>query len=186
MSDPVDATERLCVLLGISGESSFAEVKRACRFARRANHPDRNPGDPFAAQRLQAINADWEQINTPQKWAAYRHPPRQPRTPPTARKPRTVPFRPSPGVLRIERVLAALGAAARWSVWLDGHLVGHLAVGCSLELPLRPGPHQLSVTYGHTNRSRVIMLPLASGERATFRCRPAWSLREAVKLERTS
>jgi hypothetical protein len=187
VSDRSDQPERLYGLLGITDESSFAEVKRAFRFAIPANHPDRNPDDPFAAQRLTSISAGWELVNTPQKWDAYRRRPTAASSASSSRTPPPTPRRPPAApwpILRLERAVAAMGGAARWKVWLDGRVAAKLAVGRSVELQLQPGAHQLCVTYGLTNRSRVVTLDLAAGEHATFRCAPAWSLRQAVKLQR--
>ena len=58
-------------LLGISAESSYAEVKRAFRFASLASHPDRNKDDPFAEQRFKAIGAAWALVDTAEKWEAH-------------------------------------------------------------------------------------------------------------------
>jgi hypothetical protein len=190
VSGQIDEAKRLHSLLGISDESSFGEVKRAFRFAIRANHPDRNPDDPFAAQRLESISVGWQLVNTAEKWDAYRNRPVASSASPAhtstsqpAPTPRRPPAAPRP-ILRLERAAAAMGGAVRWNVWLDGRVVTKLGVGRSIELQLQPGPHELCVTYGLTNRSRVVAVELADGDQATFGCGPAWSLRHAVKLER--
>jgi len=62
----------LNTLLGVSAASSYDEVRRAFRFASRANHPDRNASDPFAEQRFKAINAGWQLVNTAERLEAQR------------------------------------------------------------------------------------------------------------------
>ena len=42
-------------VLGVSPDSSLAEVRRAFRKQAMHNHPDRNPGDPEAEARFRAI-----------------------------------------------------------------------------------------------------------------------------------
>ena len=54
-------------VLGVSRDASDDEIKRAYRRLAKQYHPDVNPGDEYAAQQMQKINAAYEQIKNPQK-----------------------------------------------------------------------------------------------------------------------
>lgn len=53
-------------VLGVSPNASDDEIKQAYRRLAKQYHPDRNPGDPVAARKMQEINAAYEQIKNPE------------------------------------------------------------------------------------------------------------------------
>lgn len=53
-------------VLGVSPNASDDEVKAAYRKLAKKYHPDLNPGDEYAAQKMNEINAAYEQIKNPQ------------------------------------------------------------------------------------------------------------------------
>lgn len=59
-------------VLGVSKDASEDEIKCAYRRLAKKYHPDLNPNDPEAAQKMNEINAAYEQIKNPgQKNSAY-------------------------------------------------------------------------------------------------------------------
>lgn len=54
-------------VLGVSPDCSEEELKSAYRKLAKQYHPDLNPGDEYAARRMNEINAAYEQIKNPPK-----------------------------------------------------------------------------------------------------------------------
>ena len=60
-------------VLGVSPGASDDEIKQAYRRLAKQYHPDRNPGDPVAAKKMQEINAAYEQIKNPDAYKRTAH-----------------------------------------------------------------------------------------------------------------
>ena len=58
-------------ILGVSKNSTDAEIKRSYRKLARQYHPDRNPGDAAAEERFKAIQASYEKIGTAESRNEY-------------------------------------------------------------------------------------------------------------------
>jgi len=55
-------------VLGVSRTASEDEIKTAYRRLAKKYHPDLNPGDPVAAQKMNEINEAYDRIKNPQAW----------------------------------------------------------------------------------------------------------------------
>lgn len=58
-------------VLGIQRSANEAEIKTAFRKLAIQHHPDRNPGDPEAANRFKEVNQAYQILSDPEKRAAY-------------------------------------------------------------------------------------------------------------------
>lgn len=56
-------------VLGVSPDATDEQIKQAYRKLAKKYHPDLNPGDEEAAEKMQQINAAYEQIKNPEKAA---------------------------------------------------------------------------------------------------------------------
>ncbi len=65
-------------LLGVAPDASGPEIGAAFRAHAKALHPDRNPGDPAAAEQFKALTLAYQTLIRPRSRAAYdrrHHPP---------------------------------------------------------------------------------------------------------------
>ena len=55
-------------VLGVPHGASEDEIKTAYRRLAKKYHPDLNPGDPTAAQKMNEVNEAYDRIKNPQAW----------------------------------------------------------------------------------------------------------------------
>lgn len=60
-------------VLGVAENASAAEIKRAYRRLAREHHPDRNPGDRGAEEKMKRISEAYDVLADPEKRARYDH-----------------------------------------------------------------------------------------------------------------
>jgi DnaJ domain len=171
------ADERaLLALLGVDEKAPWEDVRRAFRNAVRASHPDLHPGDGDAERRLKALNAAWESINTPGKWAGYIRQRTSRDTAGRSTRTRDGDTLPAVGRLRVQRQQRGSAGLVNWKLELDGEVVGSIENGGISVLEAGPGRHSLRVFYG-SHSSLPLQVELHRGQELLLGCRQLESLR---------
>ncbi len=92
-------------ILGVSTRASQEEIKRAFRLMALRWHPDRNPQDPYAAERFREVVDAYENLIDPSKRGSYDSLRRPDRSKPAARHRRTRPSQEKASSCTVEEVL---------------------------------------------------------------------------------
>ena len=166
----------LFALLGVDENASWEEVRRAFRTAVRASHPDLHAGDPDAERRLKTLNAAWESINTPGKWAAYILQPASRETTDSFARTRGRAAFPSVGRLRVQRQRRGSAGLLHWKLELDGEVIASIENGGVSVVEAGPGRHWLRVFYG-SRSSLPLQVGLHRGQEVVLGCRQLDGLR---------
>jgi DnaJ domain len=175
MQHAADERELLAVLR-VDEHTPWEDVRRAFRDAVRANHPDLHPGNAGAERRLKALNAAWESINSPSKWAAYvGQPAPQGSTGATASAGSRAAAS-SVGLLRVLRQQRGSAGLLNWWLELDGEVVAAIENGGVSIVEAEPGRHSLRVFYG-SHSSLPLHVDLRRGQERVLGCRQLESLR---------
>jgi hypothetical protein len=162
--------QALFALLGVDEKASWEKVRRAFRAAVRASHPDLHANDPDADQRLKTLNAVWESVNTPGKWAQYI----LPTGGATRTRSRTAPS--SVGRLRIQRQQRGCAGMLSWTLEVDGEVTASIKNGGVSILEAAPGRHSLRVFYG-SRSSLPLEVELHRWHELVLGCRQIENLR---------
>jgi DnaJ domain len=184
MQHAADERELLAVLM-VDEHTPWEDVRRAFRDAVRANHPDLHPGNAGAERRLKALNAAWESINSPSKWAAYvGQPAPQGSAGGTARAGSRAAAS-SVGLLRVLRQQRGSAGLLNWWLELDGEVVAAIENGGVSIVEAAPGRHSLRVFYG-SHSSLPLHIDLRRGQERVLGCRQLESLRISLVSRKRS
>jgi DnaJ-like protein len=180
------ADERaLLALLSVDENSPWEDVRRAFRDAVRANHPDLHPGDADGERRLKALNAAWESINTPGKWAAYILQPASGGSKGSAAHAGGGASAASVGLLRVHRQQRGSAGLLNWWLELDGEVIASIENGGVSIVEAGPGCHSLRVFHG-SHSSVPLHVDLRRGQELVFGCRQHESVRISLVSRRRS
>lgn len=125
---------------------------------------------------MKALNAAWESINVPSRWAAYiLQPAVRGLTGSSARVGGGAAV-PSVGRLRVQRQLRGSAGLLNWWLELDGVVVANIESGSISVLEAGPGRHSLRVFYG-VRSSLPLQVELHRGQELRLWCRQLESLR---------
>jgi curved DNA-binding protein CbpA len=175
----------LFALLGVDEKAPWEEVRRAFRTAVRASHPDLHAGDPNAERRLKTLNAAWESINTPRKWAAYILQPAFDGTAGGSARTRGSAAAPSFGRVRVQRQQRGSAGLLNWKLELDGEVVASIENGGISVFEAGPGRHSLRVFYA-SQSSLPLQVELHRGQELVLGCRQLESLRISLLAPKRS
>ena len=162
--------QALFALLGVDEKTSWEELRRAFRTAVRANHPDLHANDPDAGQRVKTLNAAWESVNTPGKWARYLLPPDARGMTGSAARTRSRTAISSVGRLRVQRQQRGCAGMLSWMLEVDGETTASIKNGGVSVLEAAPGRHSLRVFYG-SRSSLPLQVELRRREELLLGCR---------------